>query len=49
MATEAVTTKEGQMGPEQERLGVLIGVWKTEGLTRESADTQPMRIDAVDT
>ena len=37
------------MGPEQEGLGVLIGVWKTEGFTRESAGRQAMRIDAVDT
>jgi len=33
------------MEPEHERLGALIGVWKTEGWTREPA----LRIDAIDT
>jgi Protein of unknown function (DUF1579) len=33
------------MQPEHQRLGALIGVWKTEGWTREPA----LRIDAVDT
>jgi hypothetical protein len=44
-----VTTKEDEMEPEHERLDVLIGVWKTEGLTRESPRTPALRIDAVDT
>ena len=37
------------MGLEHERLGVLIGAWKTEGFTRESPGAPAMRIDAVDT
>jgi hypothetical protein len=32
-----------------DRLGVLIGKWKTEGLTTEVPGAPPQRIDAVDT
>jgi uncharacterized protein DUF1579 len=36
-------------GPEHERLAVLVGRWRTEGWTSETADAAPARIDAVDT
>ena len=35
--------------PEHDRLGVLIGKWKTEGWTREMPDAPASRIDAIDT
>jgi hypothetical protein len=34
---------------EHERLGVLVGDWKTEGWTREAPGVPALRIDAVDT
>lgn len=34
---------------EHRRLEALIGEWKTEGWTRETADGPPVRIDATDT
>src|SRR5215216_1064614 len=36
-------------GPEHERLSVLIGVWRTEGWTREAPGAPSARIDAIDT
>jgi hypothetical protein len=39
----------GTTGREHERLDVLVGVWKTEGWTRETPGTPPERIDATDT
>jgi hypothetical protein len=38
-----------EAGPEQERLAALIGRWRTEGWTTETAETPAARIDAVDT
>src|SRR5215217_1685398 len=34
---------------EHERLGALVGRWKTEGWTKEADGAAPRRIDAVDT
>ncbi len=36
-------------GTENERLEALVGTWKTEGCTRETAGAPAARIDAVDT
>jgi hypothetical protein len=35
--------------PEQERLAALVGRWRTQGWTRETAEAPAARIDAVDT
>jgi hypothetical protein len=37
------------MAHEHERLGVLVGRWKTEGWTREAPGAPASKIDAVDT
>jgi hypothetical protein len=36
-------------GPEHERLVALIGRWRTQGRTRETAEAPAARIEAVDT
>jgi Protein of unknown function (DUF1579) len=36
-------------GSEHERLGALIGEWKTEGWTREVGDAPRIRVDVTDT
>jgi Protein of unknown function (DUF1579) len=38
-----------QPAPKHERLGALIGNWKTEGWTKELPDAPAARIDAIDT
>ena len=38
-----------ESGSGHERLRVLVGTWKTEGWTRETAGAPAARIDAVDT
>jgi hypothetical protein len=35
-------------GPEHRRLEALVGVWKTQGWTREESGSPPARIDATD-
>ena len=36
-------------GPDQQRLGSLVGRWKTQGWTRETPEAPSARIDAFDT
>jgi Protein of unknown function (DUF1579) len=36
-------------GSEHERLGALIGTWRTEGWTRETEDAPRIKVDATDT
>jgi uncharacterized protein DUF1579 len=38
-----------QPGPEQERLSVLVGSWRTEGWTKDTAEAPAARIEAADT
>jgi hypothetical protein len=38
-----------QPGPEHRRLAALLGRWKTEGWTEESADAPAVEVDAWDT
>jgi hypothetical protein len=38
----------GTLSTEHERLGVLVGTWKTEGWTREAPGIPAARIDATD-
>lgn len=40
---------EREPGPEDERLGSLVGRWHTQGWTTETGDAPATRIDAVDT
>jgi hypothetical protein len=40
---------EQASGTELERLEALVGRWKTEGRTRETADAPAVTVDAVDT